>query len=159
MFTFTPDSEMPHRSAASAMLCPSSFTASIEYRTFAGSRCMRSRFANREHPSPSGLFQAVRPRKQLQRNKHFRVLAVTGLRGREATVRLLPTQQPRPQCRASQVQSTKGAVSSPSATHYNQTRTHLSVNKDAPSPHTVHAVGRIVQTPFLDGLHHLYVRV
>src|SRR5258705_3697890 len=45
------------------------------------------------------------------------------------------------------------------ATYYNQVRTHLSVNKDAPSPRTIHAVGRIVQTPFLGGLHHLYVRV
>src|SRR6476660_7385249 len=32
-------------------------------------------------------------------------------------------------------------------------------NKDAPSPRTVHAVGRILPTPFLGGLHHLYVRV
>ena len=45
------------------------------------------------------------------------------------------------------------------ATYYNGARTHLSVNKDAPSPRTVHAVGRIVPTPFLGGLHHLYVRV
>jgi transposase InsO family protein len=45
------------------------------------------------------------------------------------------------------------------ATYYNQARTHLSVNKDAPSPRTIHAVGRIVQTPFLGGLHHRYVRV
>src|ERR1700737_139419 len=42
---------------------------------------------------------------------------------------------------------------------YNAARTHLSVNKDAPSPRTVHAVGRILPTPFLGGLHHLYVRV
>src|SRR5882672_5506179 len=42
---------------------------------------------------------------------------------------------------------------------YNQARTHLSVNKDAPSPRTVHSVGRILPTPFLGGLHHLYVRV
>jgi transposase InsO family protein len=35
---------------------------------------------------------------------------------------------------------------------------HVSVNKDAPSPRTVHAVGRILPTPFLGGLHHLYVR-
>src|SRR6202035_356705 len=42
---------------------------------------------------------------------------------------------------------------------YNEARTHLSVNKDAPSPRTVHAVGRILPTPFLGGLHHLYVRV
>src|SRR6202043_1757221 len=32
---------------------------------------------------------------------------------------------------------------------YNAARMHLSVNKDAPSPRTVHAVGRIVSTPFL----------
>src|ERR1700730_19456988 len=42
---------------------------------------------------------------------------------------------------------------------YNAARTHLSVNKDAPSPRTVHAVGRILPTPLLGGLHHLYVRV
>jgi hypothetical protein len=34
---------------------------------------------------------------------------------------------------------------------------HLSVNKDAPSPRTVHSVSRILPTPFLGGLHHLYV--
>jgi transposase InsO family protein len=45
------------------------------------------------------------------------------------------------------------------ATYYNEARTHLSVNKDAPSPRTVHSVGRILPTPFLGGLHHLYVRV
>jgi len=37
------------------------------------------------------------------------------------------------------------------ATYYNAARTHLSVNKDAPLPRTIHAV--------LGGLHHLYVRV
>jgi hypothetical protein len=42
---------------------------------------------------------------------------------------------------------------------YNAVRTHLSINKDAPSPRTVHAVGRILPKPFLGGLHHLYVRV
>jgi transposase InsO family protein len=45
------------------------------------------------------------------------------------------------------------------ASCYNAAGTHLSVNKDAPLPRTVHAVGRIVPTPFLGGLHHLYVRV
>jgi transposase InsO family protein len=45
------------------------------------------------------------------------------------------------------------------ATYYNSARTHLSVNKDAPMPRIVQAVGRIVPTPFLGGLHHLYVRV
>src|SRR6202051_1095297 len=42
---------------------------------------------------------------------------------------------------------------------YSAPRTHLSLNKDAPSPRTVHPVGRILPTPFLGGLHHLYVRV
>jgi hypothetical protein len=43
------------------------------------------------------------------------------------------------------------------ANDYNQARTRLSVNKDTPSPRTIHAVGRIVQTPLLGGFHHLYV--
>src|SRR5260370_37869560 len=42
---------------------------------------------------------------------------------------------------------------------YNAARTHLSLNKDAPSPRTVLPVGCILPTPFLVGLHHLYVRV
>src|SRR5258706_3784383 len=42
---------------------------------------------------------------------------------------------------------------------YNEARTHLSVNKDSPSLRTVHTVGRILPTPFLRGLHHLYMRV
>jgi hypothetical protein len=37
----------------------------------------------------------------------------------------------------------------------NAARAHLSVNKDAPSPRMVHAVGRILPKPFLGGLHHL----
>src|SRR5260370_229877 len=45
------------------------------------------------------------------------------------------------------------------ATYYNTARTHLSVNKDTPLPRTVLAVARIFPTPFLGGLHHLYVRV
>src|ERR1700704_4369737 len=45
------------------------------------------------------------------------------------------------------------------ATYYNAARTHLSINKDAPSPRTIHSVGRIVPTPFLGGLHHQYFRV
>src|SRR3979490_566061 len=45
------------------------------------------------------------------------------------------------------------------ATYYNTARTHLSINKDAPSARAVPAARRIVPTPFLGGLHHLYVRV
>jgi transposase InsO family protein len=45
------------------------------------------------------------------------------------------------------------------ATYYNQARTHLSLNKDAPSPRKVHASGRILSVPFLGGLHHQYIRI
>ena len=43
--------------------------------------------------------------------------------------------------------------------YYNDARTHLSLNKDAPASRAVQAVGRIVPTPHLGGLHHQYVRV
>jgi hypothetical protein len=41
--------------------------------------------------------------------------------------------------------------------YYNSARTHLSLNKDAPLPRE--AVGRILPTPILGGLHHHYVRI
>src|SRR5450759_3552818 len=40
--------------------------------------------------------------------------------------------------------------------YYNGARTHLSLNKDAPVPRAVQAVGRILPTPILGGLHHQY---
>ena len=43
--------------------------------------------------------------------------------------------------------------------YYNDARTHLSLNKDAPASRAVQAVGRIVATPHLGGLHHQYVRI
>jgi hypothetical protein len=43
--------------------------------------------------------------------------------------------------------------------YYNDTRTHLSLNKDAPALRAVQAVGRIVANPYLGGLHHQYVRI
>ena len=43
--------------------------------------------------------------------------------------------------------------------YYNDARTHLSLNKDAPTLRAVQAVGRIVATPHLGGLHHQYVRI
>jgi transposase InsO family protein len=43
--------------------------------------------------------------------------------------------------------------------YYNGARTHLSLNKDAPVPRAVQAVGRILATPILGGLHHQYVRI
>ena len=43
--------------------------------------------------------------------------------------------------------------------NYNDARTHLSLKKDAPASRAVQAVGRIVPTPHLGGLHHQYVRI
>ena len=45
------------------------------------------------------------------------------------------------------------------ASYYNKTRTHLSLNKDAPVRRSVHAVGCIEARPVLGGLHHQYVRI
>ena len=42
--------------------------------------------------------------------------------------------------------------------YYNETRTHLSLNKDAPSSRAAEAVGRIICRPILGGLHHQYAR-
>src|SRR5271168_2553258 len=43
--------------------------------------------------------------------------------------------------------------------YYNGARTHLSLNKDAPIPRAVQAVGRILPKPILGGLHHQYIRI
>jgi transposase InsO family protein len=43
--------------------------------------------------------------------------------------------------------------------YYNGARTHLSLKKDAPIPRAVQALGRILPTPILGGLHHQYVRI
>ena len=43
--------------------------------------------------------------------------------------------------------------------YYNGTRTHLSLEKDAPIPRAAEAVGRILSRPVLGGLHHHYVRI
>src|ERR1700737_835629 len=40
--------------------------------------------------------------------------------------------------------------------YYNETRTHLSLNKDAPSWRAAETVGRIICRPILGGLHHQY---
>jgi transposase InsO family protein len=42
--------------------------------------------------------------------------------------------------------------------YYNETRTHLSLHKDAPVPRAVQAVGRVLCLPILGGLHHQYGR-
>jgi transposase InsO family protein len=43
--------------------------------------------------------------------------------------------------------------------YYNEVRTHLSLQKDAPIPPAVRSAGRIVPVPLLGGLHHQYDRV
>jgi hypothetical protein len=43
--------------------------------------------------------------------------------------------------------------------YYNETRTRLSLNKDAPIPRAVQAAGRILCLPILGGLHHQYGRI
>ena len=44
------------------------------------------------------------------------------------------------------------------ASYYNETRTHRSLNKDAPIPRTVQRIGRIASHALVGGLHHQYVR-
>src|SRR5450631_266488 len=45
------------------------------------------------------------------------------------------------------------------AAYYNQTRTHLALQKDAPLRREVQRSGAIVAIPILAGLHHQYVRI
>ena len=45
------------------------------------------------------------------------------------------------------------------AAYYNEVRTHLSLDKDAPKVRRSQKVGRVVALPILGGLHHQYVRV
>ena len=42
--------------------------------------------------------------------------------------------------------------------YYNEARTHLSLEKDAPIPRAVQAIGQTLAVPVLGGLHHQYVR-
>src|SRR5499433_1003978 len=43
--------------------------------------------------------------------------------------------------------------------YYNESRTHLSLDKDAPISRAVQTVGRVVSVPMLGGLHHQYARI
>jgi len=45
------------------------------------------------------------------------------------------------------------------ARYYNETRTHLALDKDAPLSRSVKRAGRILCRPILGGLHHEYVRI
>ena len=45
------------------------------------------------------------------------------------------------------------------ARYYNETRTHLALDEDAPLSRTVKRAGRILCRPVLGGLHHEYIRI
>ena len=45
------------------------------------------------------------------------------------------------------------------ATYYNQARTYLALQKDAPLQRAAQPFGRITAIPVLAGLHHQYVRI
>jgi hypothetical protein len=45
------------------------------------------------------------------------------------------------------------------ASYYNATRTHRSLDKDAPVHRPVQLVGGLQSRPILGGLHHQYVRI
>jgi hypothetical protein len=45
------------------------------------------------------------------------------------------------------------------ASYYNQIRTHLALDKNAPEFRQAQRVGAIVALPLLGGLHHHYVRL
>ena len=45
------------------------------------------------------------------------------------------------------------------AKYYNEVRTHLSLEKDAPVSRAAKAIGRITSRPILGGLHHQYARI
>jgi transposase InsO family protein len=43
--------------------------------------------------------------------------------------------------------------------YYNEVRTHLCLEKDAPIPRAIERAGHILCRPILGGLHHQYVRI
>jgi hypothetical protein len=43
--------------------------------------------------------------------------------------------------------------------YYNEVRTHLSLEKDAPVSRAVELAGQILCRPILSGLHHQYIRI
>ena len=45
------------------------------------------------------------------------------------------------------------------AAYYNNTRTHLSLDKDSPSQRPVQRLGQVIARPILGGLHHAYCRI
>jgi transposase InsO family protein len=55
-------------------------------------------------------------------------------------------------------QHLRGALRS-YAHYYNETRTHRSLDKDAPLSRPVQRIGRVVSVALVGGLHHQYVRI
>jgi hypothetical protein len=45
------------------------------------------------------------------------------------------------------------------ASYYNETRTHLSLGKDAPISRPIEHFGRVIAEPMVGGLHHRYARI
>jgi transposase InsO family protein len=45
------------------------------------------------------------------------------------------------------------------ASYYNETRTHVSLGKDAPCTRPIERFGDIIAQPILGGLHHRYARI
>jgi hypothetical protein len=45
------------------------------------------------------------------------------------------------------------------SSYYNESRTHLALEKDAPLRRAIQKCGAIITTPILSGLHHRYVRI
>jgi transposase InsO family protein len=45
------------------------------------------------------------------------------------------------------------------AAYYNRTRTHLTLQKDAPLRRAIQRIGDIAAIPILGGLHHQYIRI
>jgi hypothetical protein len=45
------------------------------------------------------------------------------------------------------------------AAYYNESRTHRSLNKDAPFHRAIERLGTITSHPILGGLHHQYCRI
>jgi transposase InsO family protein len=50
-------------------------------------------------------------------------------------------------------------ILSADVTYYNQARTHLALQKDAPLQRAVQRLGNLIAIPVLAGLHHQYVRI
>jgi hypothetical protein len=47
----------------------------------------------------------------------------------------------------------------PTASYYNDTRTHLSLDKDSPGHRSIQRRGKVLARPILGGLHHEYCRI